>query len=73
MQRTHNKRHRASPVYADGHIYLTARDGKITVVRAGRDFEIVAQNDSGEYMSASPVIANGTVYLRTFEALWAVR
>ena len=73
MERTHDSRHRASPVYADGHVYLTARDGKITVVRAGRKFHIVAQNDIGETMSASPVIANGTIYLRTFDALWAIR
>ena len=35
--------------------------------------EIVAQNDTGEVMSASPVISGGTIYLRTFEALWAIR
>ncbi|MCH2210097.1 MAG: PQQ-like beta-propeller repeat protein [Fuerstiella sp.] len=73
MKRTHDNRHRASPLYADGHLYLTARDGKITVVKAGRKFEIAAQNEIGEDMSASPVIANGTIYLRTFEALWAIR
>ena len=73
MERTHDNRHRASPVYADGHLYLTARDGKITVVKAGRSFEIVARNDTGEAMSASPVIANGSIYLRTFDALWAIR
>jgi len=72
MKRTHNNRHRASPVYANGHLYLTARDGKVTVVKAGREFAIVAQNDTGEAMSASPVIANGTIYLRTFDALWAI-
>ena len=44
-KRTHSHRHRASPVFADGHLYLTARDGKVSVVKAGRDFEIVAQND----------------------------
>ena len=43
------------------------------MVKAGRDFEIVAQNDTDEDMSASPVIANGTIYLRTFDALWAIR
>ena len=73
MRRTHSHRHRASPVLADGHIYLTARDGKVTVVKAGREFEIVAQNDTGETTSASPVISNGTIYLRTFDALWAIR
>ena len=73
MERTHNNRHRASPVLADGHIYLTARDGKISVVKSGRKFEMLAQNEIGEDMSASPVISNGTIYLRTFDALWAIR
>ncbi|MBW3538969.1 MAG: PQQ-binding-like beta-propeller repeat protein [Planctomycetes bacterium] len=72
-ERTHVLRHRASPVYADGHIYTTARDGVITVTKAGRDFEIVAQNELGEDMASSPVISNGTIYLRTFDALWAIR
>ena len=35
--------------------------------------EIVAQNDTGESMSSSPVISGGTIYLRTFDALWAIR
>jgi outer membrane protein assembly factor BamB len=73
FERTHRQRHRASPVYADGHIYLTARDGKITVVKAGREFAIVAENELGEDMSSSPVISNGTIYLRTFNHLWAIR
>ena len=73
MERTHNDRHRASPGLADGHLYLTARDGRVTVLKAGRNFEIVAQNDLGEAISASPVVSNGTIYLRTFDALWAIR
>jgi outer membrane protein assembly factor BamB len=72
-QRTHGHRHRASPVFADGKIYLTARDGTITVVKAGPKFEKVATNSMGEQISASPAIANGTIYLRTFDALYAIR
>ncbi len=71
-QRTHRHRHRASPVYANGHIYLTARDGVITVVKAGREFEIVASNAMGEDIAASPAIANGTLYLRSYQALYAI-
>ena len=70
---THRTRHRASPVFADGKIYLTARDGKFSVVKAGPEFELIAQNDLEEEISASPAISNGTIYLRTFEALWAIR
>ncbi|MBT5537182.1 PQQ-binding-like beta-propeller repeat protein, partial [Candidatus Poribacteria bacterium] len=69
---THRHRHRASPVYADGKLYLTARDGVVTVVKAGRTFEILASNELGETVSSSPVVSNGTVYFRTYDALWAV-
>ena len=71
-QRTNRQRHRSSPVYADGHIYLTARDGKTTVVKASEKVEIVAENDLAEDISASPAISNGTIYLRTFNHLWAI-
>ena len=71
-KRTHAHRHRASPVYADGHVYLTARDGTVSVVKAGREFELVAQNKIDEDVSASPVISNGRIYLRSYQALWAI-
>ncbi len=72
-QRTHQNRHRASPVYADGKIYITARDGTITVIKAGKTYERLAENKMGEEISASPIVANGTLYLRTFDHLYAIR
>jgi outer membrane protein assembly factor BamB len=72
-QSLYRQRHRASPVYADGKVYLVARDGTVSVVKAGRQFEMIAQNKMGEQISASPAVANGTLYLRTFEALYAIR
>ena len=71
--RTHPDRHRASPVYADGKLYIAARDGTVTVVKAGKTYEELASNAMGEDISASPVVANHTLYLRTFEALYAIR
>jgi outer membrane protein assembly factor BamB len=71
-QPTTRDRHRASPVYGDGHIYTTARKGIVTVIKAGPKFEIVSQNDMGESISSSPVISNGRIYLRTFDALYAI-
>lgn len=73
MERTNRQRHRASPVYANGHIYLAARDGKVTVVKAGPKFEIVAENELKEDISSSLAIADGTLYIRTFQQLWAIR
>src|SRR5690606_7427460 len=58
--RTHRDRHRASPLYADGKIYLTARDGTISVVAAGKEFNLLAQNTlDRESISSSPAVANG--------------
>ncbi len=70
--RTTADRHRASPVASEGKIYTTARGGVVTVTKAGRAFEILAQNKLGEDISASPAISNGRIYLRTFEALYAI-
>ncbi|MFN8707580.1 MAG: pyrrolo-quinoline quinone, partial [Planctomyces sp.] len=58
---------------ANGHLYLTARDGRVTVIETGRTFKKVAVNELGEDQSASPAISGGTIYLRTFQHLWAIR
>lgn len=73
IQRTHSAQHRASPFYADGNIYLCNRDGVCTVVKAGREFKVVASNDLGEPITASPIAANGVLYLRTYDALYAIK
>jgi outer membrane protein assembly factor BamB len=71
-QRLHPARYRASPVYADGKIYLTARDGTVTVVKAGPQFQQLAVNKLADQISASPAISNGRIYLRGFKALYAI-
>jgi outer membrane protein assembly factor BamB len=69
---TSRGRHRASPVYVDGKIYSTARSGIVTVVKPGKEFEIISQNDMQEPITASPVPAGGRIYLRSFDALYAI-
>jgi len=64
----------ASPVAADGHIYFTSlADGAVTVLAAGAAMpEIVAENPPlGERVSATPAIADDTLYLRTAGHLYA--
>jgi outer membrane protein assembly factor BamB len=80
-ERTHRMRHRSSPVYADGKLYLCARDGTITVVKAGRQFELLSQTrltgtnaqgqPTGDDISASPAVAGGRIYIRSYKALFA--
>jgi outer membrane protein assembly factor BamB len=71
-KRTVADRHRASPLFAEGRVYVTSRRGVVTVIRAGREFEVLARNDFGEPMASSPAIAGGVIYLRTDEALYAI-
>src|SRR5207249_3475922 len=68
----HAARYRASPVYADGKIYLAARDGFVTVVKAGPKFEVLSEIQMPDQIAASPAIADGRIYLRGFKALYAI-
>jgi outer membrane protein assembly factor BamB len=67
-------RYYASPVAANGHIYLTSLDGgSVTVLKAGTDKpEVVAKNpELGERVAATPAIVDDTLYIRTAKHLYA--
>ena len=61
-----------SPVLADGRIYITNEDGVTVVVKAGPQFEVLAENDLGEYTLSSPAISNGQIFIRTESFLYAI-
>jgi len=63
----------ASPVAADGKLYLTSEEGKIAVVRAAADWEILSVNDVGEGCFGTPALADGLIYVRTGDALYCFR
>jgi outer membrane protein assembly factor BamB len=71
-QRIHSSIYRASPLAADGKIYLTARDGVVTVVKAGPTFEQVAENRLPDKFTASPAVSSGRIYLRGWDVLYAI-
>jgi outer membrane protein assembly factor BamB len=60
----------ASPVAAGGKVYFVSEQGKVTVVKAGPQWEILATNDLGEECRATPAIANGRLYIRGQETLY---
>ena len=62
----------ASPVAADGHVYFSSEDGSIFVVKAGPEFEVVAENPMGETLMATPALSQGVMYIRTRGHLVAV-
>lgn len=68
----HRDRYRASPVYADDKLYVTSRDGTFSVIKPGPRFELLSENTLPDVFTASPAIANGRIYLRGFQALYAI-
>lgn len=62
----------ASPVAADGKIYMVSETGETHVLKPGREPIVLATNDIGERLIASPAIAGGKIYLRSDGKLFAV-
>ena len=62
----------ASPVAADGRIYLSSEDGDIFVVRSGPTFELLAKNAMGEPLMSTPALAGGTMSVRGEKHLFAI-
>jgi outer membrane protein assembly factor BamB len=62
----------ASPVAADGRLYLSSEDGEIFVVRAGARYEVLAANPMGELLMATPAISSGMMFVRTQHHVYAV-
>jgi outer membrane protein assembly factor BamB len=63
----------ASPVLAEGKIYITSEnEGLTSVYRAGPKFELLAQNPLNDYCLSSPAISEGQIFIRTTGHLWAI-
>ena len=61
-----------SPTFADGRIYITNEEGKTTVLAPGKKFKILAESDMAERTLASFAVADGTIFLRSQEALYRI-
>lgn len=62
----------ASPVAADGKIYLPSEDGDVFVVKAGAKFEVLNINSIGEPLMATPAISGGKMFVRSQQHLFAI-
>jgi outer membrane protein assembly factor BamB len=62
----------ASPVAADGKIYVLSEDGDVYVVKAGPAYELLATNSMGEVLMASPAISGGAIIIRGVKNLFAI-
>jgi len=65
----------ASPVYADGRIFVTTRSGAIYVLAPGPEFKILAKNrfasDQSDFC-ATPAILNDGLFIRSNKNLYCI-
>lgn len=62
----------ASPVAADGRLYLASEDGDVFVVKAGRQYELLSKNVMGQPLMATPAISQGMLIVRGESAVYAL-
>ena len=62
----------ASPVAADGKIYLLSEDGQTIVLAAGQQPRVLARNRLNARQLASPAVAGGRLFIRTDDAVIAI-
>jgi outer membrane protein assembly factor BamB len=62
----------ASPVAADGKLYLPSEDGEVLVVKAGKEFVLLGRNPMGQPLMATPAISGGMLLVRGERDLFAI-
>lgn len=60
----------SSPVAADGKLYVANSEGKITVLKAGAQWDVLRVNAMEEEVHATPALSGGRLYVRTRGALY---
>jgi outer membrane protein assembly factor BamB len=71
--RTSGGQFSATPVAADGHIYLFNEEGVGLVINtSGEKGEVVSTHDFKEQILGSPAIANGALFVRSDRHLWKI-
>ena len=62
----------ASPIFADGRIYVSSEEGKVAVLAPGREFKLLAENKLDDGFMASPAVSGKALFLRTKTHLYRV-
>ena len=63
----------ASPIAADGKVYLASEEGQISTLAAGREWEVLATSDLDAEIYATPALSDGAVFVRTQDTLYCFR
>lgn len=62
----------ASPIAADGKLFVASEDGDVFVVQAGREYLELGKYPMSEVLMASPAISNGLLIIRTLGHVWGI-
>ena len=71
-QRARAGTYSASPVVADGKLYVTSEDGVTTVLEAGPAFKVIAENDLADYTLSSIAVSGSQLFIRTTKFLYCI-
>jgi len=61
-----------SPVFTGGKLFAVSKRGNVIVLSAADEFQLLGNNDAGEKSDATPAVANGRMYVRTYSHLLCV-
>ncbi len=62
----------ASPILADGHIYVTREDGTTFVLEQGDQFKLVSENPLEGFALATPIFSDGKIYLKMTDKIYCI-
>lgn len=62
----------ASPLYAAGKVYFSSKQGKVVVISASREFQLLAENNFDGGFNASPAVAGNALILRSLTHLYCI-
>jgi len=62
----------SSPVAAGDKLYITNEEGHTYVIKLGKQFRLIGENDLGQAVMATPAISNGVIYMRGAQHLFAI-
>lgn len=65
-------KYHSSPVYADGHVYISSTGGETIVIKEASSLEIISENSLDGEIWATPAITGGAILMRTSEFLYKI-
>ena len=62
-----------SPFVADSKVYIGDEDGDVAILKAGTQFELIAEINMGSAVYTTPIAKDGMLYIGTRNTLYAIK